>query len=92
MATANGNTYLKQIKTLPAERINGKVKLPTKAESNGSASANVQNNTVGKGTNVQQGEGLSPEQRRRASGRQLMTPEEQKIQLRRRVYLCFNGC
>lgn len=89
MATANGNTFLKQIKTLPVERINGKVKLSTKAESNGSASANAQSSTVGKGANAQQGEGLSPEQRRRASGRQLMTPEEQKIQLRKRVYLAL---
>ena len=85
MSAGTSNTYLKQIKASPAERINGKVKLPPKSEANGSLSANAPNGTTGKGPNGQQAEGMSPEQRKRVSGRPQMTTEEQKIALRKRV-------
>jgi hypothetical protein len=83
MSAAGGNTYLKQIKASPAERVNGKVKLPAKTD--GGVVGNGQNGGTGKGG--QQGEGLSPEQRRRVSGRPPMTSEEQKVALRKRVCL-----
>jgi hypothetical protein len=78
MSAAGGNTYLKQIKASPVERINGKVKLPAKTE--GAVVGNGQSTKAG-----QQGEGMSPEQRRRVSGRPPMTSEEQKVALRKRV-------
>jgi hypothetical protein len=92
MATAAGNTQLKQIKALPTERINGKIKIQNKQDM---SSPNVTNanvapngtipNVNAKAVSGQQGEGLSPEQRRRVSGRPQMTTEEQKQALRKRV-------
>jgi hypothetical protein len=81
MSAAGGNTYLKQIKASPVERINGKVKLPAKTE--GGVVGNGHNSGSTKAG--QQGEGMSPEQRRRVSGRPPMTSEEQKVALRKRV-------
>ena len=90
MSTAISNTHLKQIKASPAERINGKIKIQNKQDIPGKtnikgASNGTASGTAVKATTGQQGEGLSPEQRRRVSGRPQMTPEEQKQALRKRV-------
>jgi hypothetical protein len=100
MATTTSNTHVKQIKATSAERINGKVKLQNnKADGSGNAtpvngtasSANAGQPTTistGKGgasTNGTAGEGLSPEQRRRISGRPQMTTEEQRQTIRKKV-------
>jgi hypothetical protein len=90
MATTTSNTHLKQIKASPAERINGKIKIQNKQDANGtniSTNANGPNGTAPAktATGGQQIEGLSPEQRRRVSGRPQVTTEEQKLAFRRRV-------
>jgi hypothetical protein len=91
MAATSGNTHLKQIKASPAERINGKVKIQNKQDYPPAANGNVLTNgnaaaTTAKATTGQQGEGLSPEQRRRVSGRPQMTTEEQRLAMRKRVW------
>jgi len=91
MTAATGNTHLKQIKASPAERINGKIKIQNKQEYSSVTNGNIPTNgnaaaTTGKATTGQQGEGLSPEQRRRVSGRAQMTTEEQRLALRKRVW------
>lgn len=90
MTAATGNTHLKQIKASPAERINGKIKIQNKQDYPPLNNGNVPTSgnaaaTTGKATTGQQGEGLSPEQRRRVSGRPQMTTEEQRLALRKRV-------
>jgi hypothetical protein len=102
-ASAASATQLKQLKASPADRINGKIKLSTNNAQNGpnsqargnadSASAaagpasvnNAPNGTAA--TRAGQPDGLSPEQRRRVSGRTPLTQEEQKNILRKKVRL-----
>jgi len=86
MSTATSSTHLKQIKASPVERINGKIKIQNKLDSNQNApNSGPPHGTSAKPTTAPQAEGLSPDQRRRVSGRHQMTPEEQKIALRKRV-------
>ena len=90
MSTTTSNTQLKQIKASPAERINGKIKIQNKQDFTNLTNTNgVPNGTVttanGKPTTGQQGEGLTPDQRRKTSGRPQMTTEEQRLALRKRV-------
>lgn len=92
MSSGTSNTHLKQIKALPAERINGKIRIQNKQDyasmTNGNVTTNGNASTAtGKATSGQQGEGFSPEQRRRVSGRPQMTTEEQKLALRKRVWI-----
>jgi hypothetical protein len=93
MSTTISNTHLKQVKASTADRINGKVKIQNKQDSNSNVTTgSTPNGTPGKVTNglqpQQQAEGLSPEQRRRVSGRPQMTAEEQRLALRKRVKEC----
>jgi|SRR5277367_3576680 hypothetical protein len=93
MATTTSNTHVKQIKATSAERINGKVKLqnnkadgtPVNATVNGGQSTTSSSGKGGVTTNGSVGEGLSPEQRRRISGRPQMTTEEQRQAVRKKV-------
>jgi hypothetical protein len=102
-ASAASATQLKQIKASPADRINGKIKLSTNNAQNGangqprgttdSASAAAGTSSVNGAPNgtaaskAGQPDGLSPEQRRRVSGRTPLTQEEQKNILRKKVRL-----
>lgn len=91
MATTTSNTNLKQIKASPAERINGKIKPQNKVDNNANAPANPAPNGSAKGTGEQQ-TALSPDQRRRVSGRPQMTTEEQRLALRKRVSVSLDIC
>jgi hypothetical protein len=92
MATTASNTNLKQIKASPAERVNGKIKLQNKADVNANAPANAAPNGTAKATGEQQTAALSPEQRRRVSGRPQMTSEEQRLAMRKRVSVVLLIC
>jgi hypothetical protein len=90
MAATGSNSHFKQIKALPAERINSKIKIQNKQDYSSMTNGNVTTNgsaptTNAKATAGQQGEGPSLEQRRRVSGRPQMTAEEQKLALRKKV-------
>ena len=93
MSTSTSNTQLKQLKASNSERINGKVKIQTKADPSFTIAPNPGPNATSSkapnGVQAQEVEGVSPEQRRRASGRPQMTPEEQKLALRKRVSLFY---
>lgn len=101
MSTATSSMNLKQIKAASSDRINGKIKIQNKADTssstnsnvvvNGSTTAVAPSNTASTTTNNKsttqggQNDQMSPDQRRRVSGRTQMTAEEQKIALRKRV-------
>ena len=90
MSSTASNTQLKQIKASPAERINGKIKIQNKQDfTNMTNTSGVPNGaaatTNGKPTTGQQGEVITPEQRRKPTGRPQMTTEEQRQALRKRV-------
>jgi len=97
MSTATANTNSKQVKPASTDRLNGKIKLQNKLDASAaSASSNVVVNgstttsstasaTAKSTAQGGQVEGMSPEQRRRVSGRPQMTAEEQKIALRKRA-------
>jgi len=100
MATTTSNTHVKQIKATSAERINSKVKLQnnkadgianvtpvngTVSSANGAPPTTISAGKGGASTNGSTGEGLSPEQRRRISGRPQMTTEEQRQAVRKKV-------
>ena len=92
MATSTSNTNLKQIKASPADRINGKIKIQNKADVNANTPVNAAPNGSAKGTGEQRTTALSPEQRRRVSGRPQMTTEEQRLALRKRVSVLLDIC
>ena|SRR5215471_18905031 len=95
MSSTTSNTQLKQIKASPAERINGKIKIQNKQDfTNMTNTSGVSNGTTtttnGKPTTGQQGEVLTPEQRRKTTGRPQMTTEEQRQALRKRVLIAID--
>jgi hypothetical protein len=89
MSGTTSNTQLKQIKASSAERINGKIKIQNKQDFTNMTNTNGVPNGTAASTNGKpatgQGEVLSLDQRRRASGRPQMTTEEQRQALRKRV-------
>ena len=92
MATTTSNTNLKQIKASPADRINGKIKIQNKADVTASTPANPAPNGTAKGIGETQTTALSPDQRRRVSGRPQMTTEEQRLAMRKRVTFSLVIC
>jgi hypothetical protein len=87
MATSTSNSNLKQIKASPADKINGKVKIQNKADGN---AALPPANGFAKATGEHQTTALSPDQRRRVSGRGPPTTEEQRMILRKRVSMSLS--
>ena len=86
MSASASSTHLKQVKASPAERINGKVKVPNKLDQpQNQAQTPAPNGTAAKLTSAPQQEASAQDARRKASGRSQLTFEEQKQQMRKRV-------
>lgn len=86
MSASASSTHLKQMKASPAERINGKVKVPNKLDQQQTQPQTpAPNGTVAKPTSAPQQEASAQDARRKASGRSQLSFEEQKQQMRKRV-------